>query len=66
MQTTTLTIDNLQRIYAAMQAIAPIDRSNYFNSYMAEVRQRIDDHQHAEAHIKEVQKSLQSDRSETS
>jgi hypothetical protein len=33
---------------------------------MAEVRQRIDDHQHAEAHIKEVQKSLQSDRSETS
>jgi len=55
MQTTTLTIDNLQRIYAAMQAIAPIDRSNYFNSYMAEVRQRIDDHLRAQEHIKATQ-----------
>jgi molecular chaperone GrpE (heat shock protein) len=59
MQDTTLTIDNLQRIYVAMQAIAPIDRSNYFNSYLHEVRQRIEDHQHAEAHIKEVQKAPQ-------
>jgi hypothetical protein len=42
-----------------MQAIAPIDRSNYFNSYLHEVRQRMEDHQHAEAHIKEVQKAPQ-------
>jgi hypothetical protein len=37
----TNTLDNLYSILNAMNEIAPIDRSDYFNAYMSEVRQRI-------------------------
>ena len=37
----TNTLDNLQAILKAMNEIAPIDRSDYFNNYLGEVRQRI-------------------------
>ena len=39
----TNTLDNLQAILKAMNEIAAIDRSDYFNNYMSEVRQRIKD-----------------------
>ena len=37
----TNTLDNLYTILKSMNEIAPIDRSDYFNAYMNEVRQRI-------------------------
>jgi NurA-like 5'-3' nuclease len=37
----TNTLDNLYSILNAMDEIAHIDRSDYFNAYMSEVRQRI-------------------------
>ncbi len=37
----TNTLDNLQAILRAMNEIATIDRSDYFNAYLGEVRQRI-------------------------
>jgi len=37
----TNTLDNLYSILKSMDEIAPIDRSDYFNAYMSEVRQRI-------------------------
>jgi hypothetical protein len=37
----TNTLDNLQAILKAMNEIAAIDRSDYFNAYLSEVRQRI-------------------------
>jgi len=37
----TNTLDNLYSILKAMNEIAIIDRSDYFNAYMSEVRQRI-------------------------
>jgi hypothetical protein len=37
----TNTLDNLQAILKAMNEIATIDRSDYFNAYLGEVRQRI-------------------------
>ncbi len=37
----TNTLENLQAILKAMNEIADIDRSDYFNNYMSEVRQRI-------------------------
>jgi len=37
----TNTLDNLQAILKAMNEIAAIDRSDYFNAYLGEVRQRI-------------------------
>jgi len=37
----TNTLDNLQAILKAMDEIAAIDRSDFFNAYMSEVRQRI-------------------------
>jgi DNA repair exonuclease SbcCD ATPase subunit len=37
----TLTRENLERIRDAMQRIQSIDRSQYFDNYLAEVEQRI-------------------------
>jgi hypothetical protein len=37
----TSTLDNLYSILKAMNEIAAIDRSDFFNAYMSEVRQRI-------------------------
>jgi len=39
----TNTLENLYSILNAMNEIAHIDRSDYFNAYMSEVRQRIKD-----------------------
>jgi hypothetical protein len=39
----TNTLENLYTILKSMNEIAPIDRSEYFNNYMSEVRQRIKD-----------------------
>jgi hypothetical protein len=39
----TNTLENLYTILKSMQEIAPIDRSEYFNNYMSEVKQRIKD-----------------------
>lgn len=37
----TLTLENLKRILRGMEAIQPIDRSQAFETYFDEVRQRI-------------------------
>lgn len=37
----TLTQENLQRILDAMLQIKEIDRSDYFNNYLQEVRERL-------------------------
>ena len=37
----TNTLENLQAILKSMHEIAPIDRSDFFNSYMSEVEWRI-------------------------
>jgi hypothetical protein len=39
----TNTLENLYTILKSMDEIAAIDRSDYFNAYMSEVRQRIKD-----------------------
>jgi NurA-like 5'-3' nuclease len=39
----TNTLENLYTILKSMQEIEPVDRSEYFNNYMSEVRQRIKD-----------------------
>jgi hypothetical protein len=41
MSETTLTHENLLKIYAAMIQIAPIDRSVYFDKYLKEVKERL-------------------------
>jgi len=38
---TTLTLENLIEIYDAMVKIKPIDRSDFFNDYFDEVKDRI-------------------------
>ncbi|MBS9768662.1 MAG: hypothetical protein KGV44_14155 [Flavobacteriaceae bacterium] len=38
----SLTLENLQGIYNAMQKITEIDRSHYFTKYLEEVKWRID------------------------
>lgn len=37
----TFTIENLERILEAMNKIAPIDRSQYFENYLSEVKDRL-------------------------
>ena len=37
----TFTIENLERILEAMNKIAPIDRSQYFENYLSEVKERL-------------------------
>jgi hypothetical protein len=43
MSETTLTHDNLIRIYSAMIQIKPIDRSVYFDKYFKEVKDRLEE-----------------------
>jgi hypothetical protein len=43
MKPTTLTLENLLTIFYAMVKIKPIDRSEYFNNYYAEIIERIID-----------------------
>lgn len=43
MSETTLTHDNLVRIYSAMIQIKPIDRSVYFDKYFKEVKDRLEE-----------------------
>jgi hypothetical protein len=38
---TTLTLENIKAIIEAMDKIKPIDRSEYFNNYYAELKYRI-------------------------
>lgn len=37
----TLTKENLEAILKAMENVKPIDRSEYFNNYFAEVKHRL-------------------------
>jgi len=46
---TTLTLENIEAIIQAMDKIKPIDRSEYFNNYYAELHYRI----YAEQQIKQ-------------
>ena len=39
----TLTLENLQAIYEAMSNIKAIDRSDFFNNYFEEVKERINE-----------------------
>lgn len=41
MKNTTLTQENLQAIYTAMQVIKENDRSDYFKNYYTEVAERL-------------------------
>jgi len=43
MSDTTLTHDNLVQIYSAMIQIKPIDRSIYFDKYLKEVKERLEE-----------------------
>jgi len=43
MNETTLTHDNLVKIYSSMIQIKPIDRSIYFDKYFKEVKDRLDE-----------------------
>lgn len=43
MNQTTLTHENLVKIYAAMLQIKPIDRSVYFDKYFKEVKDRLEE-----------------------
>ena len=43
MSDTTLTHDNLVQIYSAMIQIKPIDRSVYFDKYLKEVKERLEE-----------------------
>lgn len=40
----SLTLENLIAIYEAMSKIKEIDRSEYFNQYLKEVEDRINEH----------------------
>jgi len=43
MSKTTLTHDNLVKIYSSMIQIKPIDRSVYFDKYFKEVKDRLEE-----------------------
>jgi len=43
MSETTLTHDNLVKIYSSMIQIKPIDRSVYFDKYFKEVKDRLEE-----------------------
>ncbi len=49
----TLTIENLQAIFDAMSKIKPIDQSEYFRQYYAEVVRRLSDQERAKKFIEE-------------
>jgi hypothetical protein len=49
----SLTMENLLAIFQAMQKIEPIDQSEYFRQYYAEVVQRLSDQERARKFIEQ-------------
>ena len=49
----SLTMENLLVIFQAMQKIEPIDQSEYFRQYYAEVVQRLSDQERAKKFIEQ-------------
>ena len=49
----SLTMENLLAIFQAMQKIKPIDQSEYFRQYYAEVVQRLSDQERAKKFIEQ-------------
>ena len=49
----SLTMENLLAIFQAMQKIKPIDQSEYFKKYYAEVMERLSDQERAKKFIKQ-------------
>jgi len=56
---TTLTLENIQAIIEAMNKIKPIDRSEYFNNYYAEVTERRADLLYIKAYLEAKAKEKQ-------
>ena len=53
---TTLTLENIEAIIQAMDKIKPIDRSEYFNNYYAEVIERRSDLLYIKAYLEAKEK----------
>lgn len=49
----SLTMENLLAIFQAMQKIKPIDQSEYFKKYYAEVMERLSDQERAKKFIEQ-------------
>lgn len=49
----SLTMENLLAIFHAMQKIEPIDQSEYFKKYYAEVMERLSDQERAQKFIEQ-------------
>ena len=49
----SLSMENLLAIFQAMQKIKPIDQSEYFRQYYAEVVQRLSDQERAQKFIEQ-------------
>lgn len=54
----SLTMENLLAIFQAMQKIKPIDQSEYFRQYYAEVVQRLSDQERAQKFIEDQLKKI--------
>jgi hypothetical protein len=50
---TSLTMENLLAIFKAMQKIEPIDQSEYFKQYYAEIIQRLSEQDRAKKFIEQ-------------
>lgn len=61
---TTLTVENLLAIFQALDRIALIDRSDYFNNYYQEVVSRLQDERKIQGYI-ESQLSKVQNRQDT-
>ena len=59
MKPTTLTLENIEAIIQAMDKIKPIDRSEYFNNYYAEVVERRSDLLYIKAYLEAKAKEKQ-------
>lgn len=54
----SLSMENLLAIFQAMQKIKPIDQSEYFRQYYAEVVMRLSDQERAQKFIKDQLKKI--------
>lgn len=54
----SLSMENLLNIFQAMQKIKPIDQSEYFRNYYAEIVQRISDQDRARKFIEDQLKKI--------
>lgn len=54
----SLSMENLLAIFQAMQKIKPIDQSEYFRQYYAEVVRRLSDQERAQKFIKDQLKKI--------